>query len=81
MTLQELKDAIRGEHPLYIAAIERIQAEAMKENGENYIDFTKAELPDVIYERLIEDGYSIDYNKFLDWCYRVSGWAGVESFN
>uniref|UniRef100_A0AB39CEX3 Uncharacterized protein n=1 Tax=Pseudomonas phage HRDY3 TaxID=3236930 RepID=A0AB39CEX3_9VIRU len=75
MNLQELKDAIRQE-PLYVAAIDKIKREAFKPDGASYVDFTEQELPDSVWERLKEDGYTMDYNKHLDPCYRVSGWAG-----
>jgi hypothetical protein len=75
MNLQELKDKIREDMPEYVAAIEKITKAAV-EDKESYVDFMDHELPDAVRERLSEDGYNWYYNKFLDYCFRVYGWAG-----
>lgn len=80
MNLQELKDKIREDMPEYDAAIEKITKAAV-EDKETYVDFYRHELPDAVLERLSEDGYKWYYNKFLDHCFRVYGWAGDVEHN
>jgi hypothetical protein len=80
MNLQELKDKIREDMPEYDAAIAKITKAAIADK-ESYVDFMDHELPEAVRERLTEDGYTWYYNKYMDQCFRVYGWAGDVEHN
>nr|DAF93555.1 MAG TPA: hypothetical protein [Myoviridae sp. ctshb19] len=75
MKLTDLKRMLNLNTAEYESAIKKIQQAAMIDK-EKFVDFRRDELPDPVYDKLVEDGYQIQHNKYLMWCYRVSGWAG-----